>query len=265
VNWNNLDQLVDSAILAREVPPLPSGESRIETVGGFQLVEISTVNSIGAFPRVVPIAGYGLVYLRDGSTPGNRIDVTAGSGKWANMAPGDSFRARFNELRLELGSRHNASSAFTVSGDTADPWKTPTARFLIITNPGVQIPYLNPLRGSLGYFPITQTLAATTNDPDTIGAGIGMTLADVRGYRVRISANSGQTLTSGEVRMWCRSPALQVWGRNPDISWTISGGARVNQFPDIEVVVPYGGIYAEAYNVAASGGSNLLVEIETWG
>lgn len=105
--------------------------------------------------------------------------------------------------------------------------------------------------------------ALTRADPTA--ATEGTPLADVRGFRVAVYANAGQTLTGGKLLAWLYDDGIDQWMRNPDLDLVISTtlGKRAQLFTDFIVDARIGGhrvLYA-ASGVTVSAGTTVNVRI----
>lgn len=93
----------------------------------------------------------------------------------------------------------------------------------------------------------------------------GMDLRNVRGYRLMIEADSGQTLTgSGNLRAWYYDFGLGAWMRTPalDVAVTLTATRRQG-FADVTTVVRTGCVLYAADTVGVSGGG-VTVRITAW-
>ena len=92
----------------------------------------------------------------------------------------------------------------------------------------------------------------------------GMSLVRVSGFRVILSAASGQTLSgAGSLDCYLWDDTNSAWIRNPDLDIDLAAahsGVRRVVFPDQEVTVPYGRVLYAANGITVSGGT-LTVEI----
>lgn len=220
---------------------------------GFDELDFDLSNAARA---ITSQRGFGVLYLREGSTPGGRLTLTGGAGRWNNMAPGDAFHSPFDELRAERGDRSVSVG---------------TARLMVLRDPRVE---LNPsglsdnISGSELVAPVgpngalVQT-AAALNAPMLEEDGVR--LEGIRGARILVSADAGQTLSgTGTVLLYLWIEELARWARG-SIEYNVLGfSGRDAVFPDEVVSVPNGALYAEARNVGVSAGA-LTVRIQTWG
>lgn len=110
-------------------------------------------------------------------------------------------------------------------------------------------------------------------DPTTVASGgtraaptvvtDGMDLGDCTGWRVILSADSGQTLSgAGNVQIWLWSNLLGRWVRNKQLDYSVTESAvRDAASPDQPTYVGYGRIFAQVVGVTASSG-NITTQIE---
>lgn len=124
--------------------------------------------------------------------------------------------------------------------------------------------------GLLRYFTENQSLtrAAPTLSTD------GMSVKDIKGFRVKVCAPSGQTLAgAGAVNLYEFDPTSQLWGLNVGLNMPItvtatscSGSAcRCQTFPGFEVDAPIGRILPAANAITLSGGSAVDIYVTAWG
>lgn len=106
---------------------------------------------------------------------------------------------------------------------------------------------------------------ATRAAPTTVDEG--MSLENVDGFRVMVSAASGETLSgAGNLRAYLWDTDLAAWIRNPelDIAVTTSGQRRL-VFADQEVKVPSGRVLYAADGITFSAGTaGVTVQIKAW-
>lgn len=138
--------------------------------------------------------GYGLIYLRDGSTPSGRLTVSLGGSPGAPipLAPGGRIKQPFQSLTFQPGGYYanltsppNGGAAFGsyVAGSPQSP-KGTVANFIVLTDPSVDYDendYSNPV-----YAPVVlaRNPAATFAAPDGLGGGGGITSALTAGWSV---------------------------------------------------------------------------------
>lgn len=207
--------------------------------------------------KVQPIQGYGLIFEIDGSTPGARIDVECG-GELKSFAPGDYFLGRFSEIRLKRAS---------------DSVATGSAKFTILRSPNVakgSLRLLDSLRGTFAQSTVgpsgsTTQEASHASNNQPVAATDGVSLEGVSGVRIIVSAEATRTLSGGgELVFWNYSTSRSRWVEGAT-GYTIDRtGKRDLQFPDRVVTVKEGRLYVEARSVTVSGGTSVVVQVETF-
>ena len=99
---------------------------------------------------------------------------------------------------------------------------------------------------------------------DTSGT-LGMDISDCTGWRVIISADSGQTLSgAGTVQIWLWSAFLGRWVHNSQMDYAIgvaAGSFRDDVSPDFQATLGYGRVYAQVVGVTSSSG-NITTSME---
>lgn len=100
----------------------------------------------------------------------------------------------------------------------------------------------------------------------------GVSLLQVRGFRVAICAAVGQTLSgAGTLQAWVYQAKAQVWMRNPSLDLTISvtatscagAACRCQVFPDQRVPVLYAHRVLYAANAVTVSGGTVTTYITT--
>jgi len=101
----------------------------------------------------------------------------------------------------------------------------------------------------------------TRSDPTL--ATEGMSLASVSGYRLKICAVSGQTLTgAGTMKAWAYDADEGVWTRAKDLDQAVTESTkRCQSFPDFLSGTQRDRVLFAASGVTVSGGSGLDVLI----
>lgn len=108
----------------------------------------------------------------------------------------------------------------------------------------------------------TAPVAGTRVAPTTIADG--MDLSGVVGFRVILSADSGQTLSgTGSVGFWVWSPGLARWCRDTQLDYSVAETTRDGCSPDFLAKVSYGRVLPAPIGVGVSSGG-LTVQIEGW-
>lgn len=110
------------------------------------------------------------------------------------------------------------------------------------------------------------TTAANPNTTPPPAAAL-LSLDDIRGWRARVVAPSGQTLSgSGDIVFWQRSQDGSLWDRvDAVLEFAVSiSGVRSMVSSDVVVTVPSGHLYAQPVGVTFSGGADLVVDLEAW-
>lgn len=238
----------------------------------------------------VPIEGYSLRYMRDGSSSFGRVQVSFG-GDWVTLAPGDKIDGYFSKFQI----RNWRPRTYNTNGGI-DPVSTGgflnaqgEARVVIIQNPNLSLlespnkpvapsiygygTFENPSNGgseSLGAFRrigSIQDTAATTNVPSV--ATDGFNLDGTTAVRVLVATEFGSTITSGQLRIWF-GLALSGgtnWYLNQGVSYDIQvAGQRRVVFPDIPIIFPWGRMFVECNNfVVTAGAADLAVDVLAWG
>ena len=94
----------------------------------------------------------------------------------------------------------------------------------------------------------------------------GMDLRYVRGYRVSVAAESGQTLSgTGTLRAYHYDFTLGSWARTPALDVTLStSGVRTIWLPDAATLVRSGSVLDAADTVGVSGGTTVTLRITAW-
>ncbi len=111
----------------------------------------------------------------------------------------------------------------------------------------------------------TQTVNSAAGNVPT-SATDGLSLRGVCGLRATVSAESGQTLSgAGTIKFWYYDTTLATprWMLNQDLSVNVTSTKRDAVLQDYSVLVGYGRVYLEAVSVTASGGTTLVVRLET--
>jgi hypothetical protein len=111
---------------------------------------------------------------------------------------------------------------------------------------------------------ILGTRAAPTADTE------GMDLSGCAGFRVVVSAVTGQTLDgTGTMKAWVYSTSLARWCRNPSLDFPITASGvswtnvRDRASPDYEVSVRYGRVLFAPSSVGTSSGEPVT-QVEAW-
>lgn len=185
------------------------------------------------------IGGVEIHYLKEGSNPTFRIDIEA-IGKFERLAPGQAFRAKFDNFTVRLSATAQNEGA------------TGLIRLLIIkTNVGAFKEASEPppliVAGSS-----TQTYNVTTNTPSA--ATDGVSLEGAVGSRCIVASANGTTIAGGTVVPWYYDPITSAWYQST-FSYTLATGNRRCVLPDEVVTVPFGRVYYELRSATNSGGS----------
>lgn len=119
-----------------------------------------------------------------------------------------------------------------------------------------------PLNASGTWTPIvTYTDATTVASGGTRAAPTlatdGMDISDATGWRVIVSADSGQTLSgAGTVQIWLWSIALGRWVRNKQLDYSVAEtGVRDAGSPDFAAYAGFGRVFPQVAGVTSSGGN----------
>ena len=116
---------------------------------------------------------------------------------------------------------------------------------------------------------------ATYTDATTVASGgtraapstssDGMDLTDCTGFRVIISADSGQTLSGiGTVRIWLWSNFMNRWVHDSQLDYTLSFASatwRDDVSPDFVCTVGFGRVFPQVVGVTSSSG-NITTQAE---
>jgi hypothetical protein len=116
-----------------------------------------------------------------------------------------------------------------------------------------------PARYTSGAWFWTETQALTRAAPSSTTDG--MDLTSVMAYRISLCAASGQTLTGGALQFWAMGTD-SLWGRNPLLDLTVTGGQRCQVWGDYQVAVPIGRMLPANSGVTVSGGTTATVRLE---
>jgi hypothetical protein len=107
------------------------------------------------------------------------------------------------------------------------------------------------------------TRAAPTTSCYDATTPLGISIKDVRGYRVIVAAESGQTLSgAGNLRAYLWDVYEGAWMRNPSLDVAVTTtGARRQVFPDLATQVRTGCVMYAADAITVSGGTTVTVRI----
>jgi hypothetical protein len=94
----------------------------------------------------------------------------------------------------------------------------------------------------------------------------GISLADIRGYRVVASAGAAATITGGSLLCYYYSPNTARWARcSAALDLTLATGARDSVSADFRVAAGAGRLLYAASSVTLSSGSAVVVTVEALG
>lgn len=124
--------------------------------------------------------------------------------------------------------------------------------------------------------PLTALAQATTGDgwwqesqalnrTAPSAASEGLLVTRMPGFRITVCAPSGQTLTSGTIKMYYYNAPLALWTRNPSLDQTITAaGERCQTFTDFRTsfLVKSARMLPAASSVVLSGGTTVTVVVE---
>lgn len=253
----------------------------------------------------LPVQGYSLHYLRDGSSPAGRIQISFNGGsEWLTLAPGDRINTYFDRVQIRNWAPREYTSA--VPGVmqplalNAHPIKG-DARILIICNPNlvfekyegtpaVPVAYGHPQfpekdgaesNGGLRVWR-SETAEATVVTPYSAGSGVepedasgteGFPLDGVRAFRVVAEIDGGgANIISGQLDLWCAIPRViggtwnWYWFKNQTVSFPVNTTGPRLVWADETVIFPYGRGFVAPNNVVTNlGGQEIVVEVYTWG
>ena len=265
-------ELKYQAQMTQLVKGISQVRSNAESAGQFGQAQPHPINERGAFtweefdlsgtvgPDITGanglsrgVQGYKLLYLREGSAAGGRVDIDCG-GQILSMAPGDKITGYFDRVRFAR------SSLSVVQG---------YARFLIVTNPQADFEEWAAIgrsenRDTVSY---AATANASTNTPSA--ATDGLALLGAKAVRVTIAADSTRTFSgAGTIRFWYYNPITTRWALNVeadvDLSTLAAATYRDIVLGDRLVALPAGRIFVECLSVTVSAGA-LTVYIERSG
>ena len=106
----------------------------------------------------------------------------------------------------------------------------------------------------------TETQALTRAVPTLSSEGLD--LNGVTGWKLTVSANSGQTLSGGSIACDYYSPWLSRWVANSDLTFTVPSGKRDATWNDRKPPVPLGRLLCRTVSVTVSGGTDVAVRID---
>lgn len=228
----------------------------------------------------VEAPNYGIVYMREGSTPGLAIEVDfEAGGKIPRIFPGAKVMARseYFIVRIPL-------DIYQTVGSDGLPG---LIRLQLLRQPDVDVEQLpqviegsrtggidlttgNPISMSpAGANSGIQAYDETTlNQPTAVTDGVS--LVGVTGMRIvvagRTVGGNSPKFISGMVALWRNLPNMSALWAGTEENINITAGTRIWCSRDIEVKVPYGRVYAELRNVVTDQGSGgFNVYIQTWG
>lgn len=95
-------------------------------------------------------------------------------------------------------------------------------------------------------------------------ASEGMSLGGVRGFRVSVCAQVGQTLSgTGTLLAYWYDSVAALWMRNPALDWSVTAtGVRCQVFPDQRVVAASAGrVFYATSALTVSGGTTAATRI----
>lgn len=115
---------------------------------------------------------------------------------------------------------------------------------------------------TISYLDATTVASAGTRAAPTVVTD-GMDIGDCTGWRVIISADSGQTLSgAGTVQIWLWSVFLGRWVRNKQLDYPIlESSVRDAVSPDLQCFVGYGRVFPQVVAVTSSSG-NITTQAE---
>lgn len=94
----------------------------------------------------------------------------------------------------------------------------------------------------------------------------GMSLQNIAGYQITITAPSGQTITGGTLECYYMSTYTFRWARcSSSMDLTPRTGGRDWTSPNVEVAVGLGRVLYAAASITLSGGTTVDVSIEARG
>lgn len=165
----------------------------------------SGINTTG---YLISTPGYALIYKKDGSANGGRLDVECDGGKISDFAPGQVLRGYFDKLVLRRADRSSLSGL---------------ANLLVVTRPDFDLDELDgDAPGAHPFAPVdlwgdsrAGTFQAVTEDAQASGASDGF---DVTGYkRIRVIVDTrtgGVNATSFTIIWYFRESNTGLWAEN---------------------------------------------------
>lgn len=115
--------------------------------------------------------------------------------------------------------------------------------------------------GAQSYKSYQETQALTRAAPTA--ATEGASLAGATGYRVTVSAPSGQTITGGSILCYTYNPTLKRWARcKSAFDITLLTGVRDSPSEEFKVAVGGGRVLFATDSVTLSGGTTVVVTID---
>jgi hypothetical protein len=248
--------------------------------GAFAPLDLATNVSAAAFNAPINVQGFGIYYPRE-YEPTMALEFDFLGGGKRIMYPGDFIGVPFKTFRVKMPTQ---AAPDGVAAEALWGVQPPGARITlqILTTPlafarpqwggpradGWMTSYVCAASGPGD----SQTINSTGNAPGA--AAIGALMTRKKGFRVYVTAESGQTLSGGgSIRLWAAQHDSQwftgtrYWFVKDTSYLDLSGAAGLRGWmgPDELVSVPNGELYAEAISVTASGGSGILVGVQTWG
>lgn len=104
----------------------------------------------------------------------------------------------------------------------------------------------------------------------TTGAEYGLHLGDLRGFRLTIAAEEGETLDgTGTMRCYVWNADVEAWLPNPALDFEVGSevaGKRGRVFPDVEQVVPLGAqlLYVRDGVGVSDGDLTVIMQGQEW-
>lgn len=198
--------------------------------------------------------GHKLIFLKDGSTVGARLDVAfGGSPSTIPLAPGQTVRCRFSDAQVV----RNARSA--VKG---------TAKLLVVRD--AQADYTEDLSaGDSGLLAAvdligtasSSTFVAVAEDTQPSGAAPqgSFNVTGFKTLRVLVDGQAANTLTTADLIPWSRDPDSGLWfeggGELVSVPDSASSGYRYRSF--LMSVRGFGLMFFEIRNLLPAGATQL--------
>lgn len=213
--------------------------------------EVIDLSSEG--PKTVNGRVYGLIYRREGSSPGGRLHVDLGGGQFADLYPGARVMATVDGLTI------SRSSAGVTSG---------TARLVVLRSPNANFdepegsdPHVQGVATLVGPSGATTQAHNSTNNAPVVAATDGISIVGVEGIRFDVSAATAAT--AGTARVWWSD--LSNWYLGLEAGHVDLQLVAKQVVVDSFVAARFGRAYVEMLSATNAGGGVWTVRAHTWG